>query len=63
MQDTSTMKTGRRAQGQEVGAKSYVQRHGHKRGGSRRSYAAAEKALETQVRQGARRAIAEGLRS
>lgn len=53
------MTVGRKAQGQDVNAKLVVQRHGHKRGVSRRSYAAAEKAAETRVRQAARRAIRE----
>lgn len=44
------MQTGIRAQGPN-GDKLYVTRHGHKRGVARRSYAAAEKALETKVRQ------------
>lgn len=54
------MQVGVKAQGQRAGEKGWVYRHGSKRGASRRSYAAAEKALETRVRQSARRAIAEG---
>jgi hypothetical protein len=46
---------GRKAQGQ-TGNKSWVQRHGHKRGASRRSYSAAEKAAETKVRQAGKKA-------
>ena len=42
---------GQKAQGHDVNSKLYVQRHGSKRGKSRRTYAAAEKAAETRVRQ------------
>lgn len=40
--------------------KRFVQRHGHKRGASRRSYAAQEKAAETRVRRQGKRACKEG---
>lgn len=53
------MQIGLKAQGQDAYAKLTVQRHGHKRGQSRRSYAAAEKAAETRVRQAGRRACRE----
>ena len=51
------MKTGTKAQGQDANGKMCVQRHGHKRGSSRRSYNAAEKALETKVRQAGKKEI------
>lgn len=50
------MQVGLKGQGQDQYAKLTVQRHGHKRGQGRRSYAAAEKAAETKVRQAGRRA-------
>ena len=53
------MRIGSKAQGQDVRAKSCVMRHGHKRGASRRSYAAAEKAAETRVRQAGKKACKE----
>lgn len=53
------MRIGSKAQGQDVRAKSCVMRHGHKRGTSRRSYAAAEKAAETRVRQAGKKACKE----
>jgi hypothetical protein len=49
------MQVGRKAQGQDANAKLVVQRHGSKRGKSRRSYNAAEKAAETRVRQEGRK--------
>jgi len=54
----SGMKTGFKAQG-HGGRKLFVQRHGSKRGASRHSYAAAEKALETKVRNAGRKACKE----
>jgi len=45
---------GWKGQGQD-GSKLCVQRHGHKRGKARRSYNAAEKAAETQVRQASKK--------
>lgn len=45
------MQTGQKAQGHDVNSKLVVQRHGSKRGNSRHSYRAAEKAAETRVRQ------------
>jgi hypothetical protein len=53
------MRIGVKAQGQDCLAKLVVQRHGSKRGQSRRSYAAAEKAAETKVRQAGRKACRE----
>ncbi len=50
------MQIGLKGQGQDQNAKVTVMRHGHKRGAARRSYAAAEKAAETRVRQAGRRA-------
>lgn len=50
------MKVGRKAQGGGRNRKMYIQRHGSKRGASRRSYAAAEKAIETVVRQEGKKA-------
>jgi hypothetical protein len=49
------MNVGFKAQGHGA-IKAWVQRHGHKRGASRRSYAAAEKAAEVKVRQAGRKA-------
>jgi len=49
------MQIGIKVQGRSA-IKAVVMRHGHKRGLSRRSYAAAEKAIETAVRQAGRRA-------
>jgi hypothetical protein len=51
------MNVGYKAQG-HGSKKAWVQRHGHKRGSSRRSYAAAEKAAEVKVRQAGRRVCA-----
>lgn len=53
------MQVGLKGQGQDQNAKLTVMRHGHKRGQGRRSYAAAEKAAETRVRQAGRRACSE----
>jgi hypothetical protein len=53
------MNIGFKAQGHET-RKAWVQRHGSKRGSSRRSYAAAEKAAEVKVRQAGRKACREG---
>jgi hypothetical protein len=53
------MQTGLKSQGQVQYSKLTVQRHGHKRGASRRSYNAAEKAAETRVRQAGREACKE----
>ena len=53
------MKVGIKAQGQDALAKLTVQRHGSKRGASRRSYNAAEKAAETKVRQAGKKACRE----
>ncbi|HEY8096893.1 MAG TPA: hypothetical protein VIE65_12500 [Methylobacter sp.] len=52
------MKTGKKAQGQDVNAKLVVQRHGHAKP---RSYNRCEKAAETKVRHSARREIREQL--
>ena len=52
------MQTGLKAQGQDA-LKVTVQRHGSKRGKSRRSYNAAEKAAETKVRQAGKKACQE----
>lgn len=54
----SGMKIGFKAQG-HGGRKLFIQRHGSKRGSSRHSYAAAEKALETKVRNAGRKACKE----
>ncbi len=54
------MNVGYKAQG-HGSCKLCVQRHGSKRGASRRSYAAAEKAAEVKVRQAGRKACREGL--
>ena len=53
------MQTGLKAQGQDALGKVTVQRHGSKRGKSRRSYNAAEKAAETKVRQAGKKACQE----
>jgi hypothetical protein len=52
--------TGRKAQGQAVHEKLYVVRHGH---GPRRGCNAAEKAIETRVRQAGKREVYEALRA
>jgi hypothetical protein len=52
------MQTGTKAQAAQD-RKMYVQRHGHKRGASRRSYAAAEKAIETKTRRAGKAACKE----
>lgn len=53
------MRVGSKAQGQDCGVKDFVQRYGHKRGVSRRSYDRQEKAVETRVRQQGKRACKE----
>lgn len=52
------MKVGFKAQG-HGSRKEWVQRHGSKRGASRRSYNAAKKAAETRVRQAGKNACRE----
>lgn len=54
------MNVGFKAQG-HGSVKAWVQRHGGKRGSSRRTYAAAEKAAEVKVRQAGRKACREGI--
>ncbi len=52
------MQTGKKAQGQDVGRKLHVQRHGHSKP---RSYNRCEKAAETRVRQAGKREIRQAL--